>query len=69
MVLLEGVNHAQLSNAVLREGDLDPEQADAAATQGAARVIGSFIAATISAERCGVIFRTLGKRSFVMCSS
>ena len=56
MVLLRGVNHAQLSNGVLREGDLEPEQDAAGATRAAAAMLADFIAAHMSPERC-----TLGR--------
>ena len=52
VVLLRGVNHAQLSNGALREGDLEPEQDDAGATAAAAAVLGDFVAAHMSPERC-----------------
>ena len=52
VVLLRGVNHAQLSNGTLREGDLDPEQDAAGATAEAAVVLGDFVAAHMSPERC-----------------
>ena len=52
VVLLPGVNHAQLSNGALREGDLEPEQDAAGATAAAAAVLGDFIAAHMSPERC-----------------
>ena len=51
-MLLRGVNHAQLSNGALREGDLEPEQDAAGATAAAAAVLGDFVAAHLSPERC-----------------
>lgn len=52
MVLLRGVNHAQLSNGALREGDLEPEQDAMGATAAAAAVLGDFIAVHMSPKRC-----------------
>ena len=52
VVLLRGVNHAQLSNGALREGDLEPEQGAAGATAAAAAVLGDFVAAHMIPERC-----------------
>ena len=51
-MLLRGVNHAQLSNGALRESDLEPEQGAAGATATGAAVLGDFVAAHMSPERC-----------------
>ncbi len=67
VVFLRGANHAQLSNGMLREGDLEPELDDAAATQGAARIIGSFVAAHMSPDRCGAVRTNLRFCGCAMC--
>ncbi|KAK9840597.1 hypothetical protein WJX81_003517 [Elliptochloris bilobata] len=70
VVLLHGVNHAQLSNGALREGDLEPELDAARATRAAATVLGDFVAAHASPDSaCREVRREAVDRLLEHCIS